>query len=67
MSSVIPILTLAVAMFVFGGIAGVLLTLAVGIHSHKRTNHATRPVGVHLTAARQILGVGPLNNDKQRS
>ena len=57
---------LAAAVFIFGGISGVLLTLAVGIRSHKRAHDATRPLGAHLTATRQILGVGPIQHDEQR-
>ena len=48
---------LAAAVFLFGGITGVLATLAIGIHTHSRT----KVQRTHIDATRRILGVGPIN------
>ena len=60
---------IAAALFLFGGIVGVLATLAIGIHSHSRAKRLASTSHANIYAARRILGVGPLDetdHSKQR-
>ena len=55
------IVLLAVALFLFGGITGVLATLAIGIHAHSGARYPGSVPHMHIHATRRILGLGPID------
>jgi hypothetical protein len=57
---------LAIALFLAGGITGVLATLAIGIHTHSRAQHPASNPPAHIHATRRILGVGSPSNHTRR-
>jgi len=55
---VMLILILAAVLFLAGGMMGVLVTLAMGIHAHARADDQAGMPPLYIAGTRRVLGVG---------